>query len=378
MKDLVGPRRRMPAELWSLIFWERVMEDEEEFEESDRYEPPPFTTLKLTWVCRLWRQIVTQQPALWSYITILPALYLSSKHCERLNFFKERLKGHLPTVYMGEIRDGPEKEGVHLGSILRIFNAIETLELRVTTKASDAERLLGATSLHINVLCLNPSFQRRLSTGTKVMLSYDAVSNIKTIKCYDSKAANKASWTASTWRDAKYTRTKRSTSLKNAVLKIFNGRIFLPQLRRLSVSHRSSEDVNEMLRVWSSFLTKHRRGDTISELTICDPRTRSPPDSDSVFGKVISWTPKICSLKLTGSCITPALKGLVNSGNIPSGLIQLDLRNSVDVMEDDVHTFLIAFYGTKRDKLSIAIQECNKISAVEMHHLNISNDNLSS
>lgn len=65
MKDLVTPRRRMPYELWVQIFTRRVMEDEAEYATSNKEECPPYTVLRLTWVCRLWRAIITAQPALW-------------------------------------------------------------------------------------------------------------------------------------------------------------------------------------------------------------------------------------------------------------------------------------------------------------------------
>jgi hypothetical protein len=100
MKDLIGPRRRIPDELWSMIFWDRVMEDEEEYQVTWREGNPPFTTLKLSWVCRLWRQIIIEQPSLWQYIALPRTLYLSPAQVERVKYCQQRLKEHPSKLYM--------------------------------------------------------------------------------------------------------------------------------------------------------------------------------------------------------------------------------------------------------------------------------------
>lgn len=100
IRDITSSRRRMPDELWTLIFKERVMEDELPYTSSHISKPPPFTTLRLTWVCRLWRTIIEEQPLLWRYIAIPFSRYLSVAQLERIKYFMRRIRNIPPYVYV--------------------------------------------------------------------------------------------------------------------------------------------------------------------------------------------------------------------------------------------------------------------------------------
>lgn len=156
MKDLVGPRRRLPDEVWSLIFWERVTEDEEAYGQTWRDENPPFTTLKLTWVCRLWRQIVSNQPSLWRYITLPQNYYLSTAQVERFNHFKERLKGCSPKIYMvpGSVGGRSDEGGVYLKTVLRGLPTIGLFEAHIIRDPKPLESFLTSTQLQVEELAL--------------------------------------------------------------------------------------------------------------------------------------------------------------------------------------------------------------------------------
>jgi hypothetical protein len=143
MRDLIGPRRRVPDELWAMIFWERVMEDEEKYELTWREEKPPFTTLKLTWVCRLWRRIITDSPSLWQYIPLPHALILSPAQVERFKYFQERLKGHTPRMYMVYGSEGVQKDGIDLQSLLAGFKRFLHFEAQIFRGSSALEDLLN-------------------------------------------------------------------------------------------------------------------------------------------------------------------------------------------------------------------------------------------
>jgi hypothetical protein len=142
MKDLVTSRRKIPEELWRQIFKQRVFEDEQEYEASDREERPPFTVLRLSWVCRVWREVVVGQRSLWQYIPIPYSHHISRRQHARIDYFRKRLRNHPAVVFMTRGRQEVPNTEFELKRLLKRFSSFQRLDLYVSPDDSIALNIL--------------------------------------------------------------------------------------------------------------------------------------------------------------------------------------------------------------------------------------------
>jgi hypothetical protein len=374
MRDLIGPRRRVPDELWAMIFWERIMEDEDEYEHTWREETPPFTTLKLTWVCRLWRRIITDDPSLWQYIPLPHALLLSPTQVERFEYFQERLKGHPPRIYMVYGSEGVQKDRVDLQSMLAGFQRLLYLEAQVFRGSSALEELLNTFQLETEGLALVSSPGEE---GNEVnsYLSYDAIKNAKSLCChcvrprvhrssFEGKQAQldslllqlhrvdnqdlvdflEASGTAkltvdlnNNWsvergirnqQDTVLTRLTDITAHLHVLKRVFNEHVFLPNLRVLTVQHESALNLGEVMEPWMSFLSVHERRDIITTLGISWMTDQEYSEEIMpIFSGFMNQVSNADCLILKEHAVVPSLKAMVNSQRIPPSIVSIKIHS---------------------------------------------------
>ncbi|KAG8811217.1 hypothetical protein FRC17_002572 [Serendipita sp. 399] len=77
---------RVPPDVWVDIFRWRVQGDLDEFYATPDTRPFQPTVMILSKVCRLWREIIEQEPELWSHIAIHPCSWWSHNKTELLKF----------------------------------------------------------------------------------------------------------------------------------------------------------------------------------------------------------------------------------------------------------------------------------------------------
>jgi hypothetical protein len=418
MKDLIGPRRRIPEEIWSMIFRERVMEDEEEYGKTWRKGRPPFTTLKLTWVCHLWRQIVTVQPSLWKYIALPRTLSLSSAQVDRVKHFRKHLNVHSPNFYMAYGSEGAGFDGVHLGALLAGLPSINRFEAQISTEPSLIQAFLNTIEIPIQDLVLISSPDGK-EHELDLALSYHAIKNIKSLYClgvrpcvvplisetrqaqldslfltlFDIKntdlilflemsgAAVLHFEPSGDWSNEEETGIEQdvlltrlnSISLPLPVLKFaFNQHVLVPNLRTLAVDLYVNYNIDESLGLWTSFLSIHERRDNITSLEVLEvPDDNSSAEERSeMLSKFINQLPNLKYLTIRGAAVVPALQGMVDSEEIPSGIVMLEVSGCDSVTEDLIMAFFKAYYTRKRAGLSrVRIFDCSLISKDALQRL---------
>jgi hypothetical protein len=420
MKDIVGPHRRVPNELWSAIFWERVTEDEEDYGKTWRSEAPPYTTLKLTWVCQLWRQIVTNQSALWRYISIPNSIYVSPSQRDRVELFKLRVKTCSPSIYMtpGSVFMGKNK--IHLKSLLGGFNMLKRLELRVFPDVKPFELLLKELELHIEELALISLDKGRLRDIT-INLSYQAIKNVNAITCssirpridtvtfqdkqaqlyslrlYQLAVDNKetiAFLEASgvtflnldmrhgcTFPEDNFVDSDKALTCLEAIkapfsaLSLFNRHVYLPNLRTLQLTRAGNMSATETLRVWDSFITSHDRKDTIETLELSGlPEIESPSDAAKFCSDLIIQLPNLVRLFLTGNAAAPSLQSMTDSKNFPPKLDEINICAQGNVTEGHILAFMEAYYAEDRDYLFLNLRNCTSLSSEAKIRLNLAHE----
>jgi hypothetical protein len=425
MKDLLSPRRRIPNELWSLIFWERVMEDEDEYEDTWREEKPPFPTLKLTWVCRSWRKIATDQSTLWQYIALPRTLHLSPVQADRVKYFLERLNGLPPTFYMVFRTKSAENNGVHFQTLFSPldFPSIRRFEAQIPLESDSVPKFLNSIGIPIEDLVLISS-----SKGEEhehdLILPYDAIKAVKSLECYgihpciDQSLSNeeqgqldslhlsiyevnneqlilfletsgaaaltvdpRGEWSideeGEIERDALLTRLN-TISIPLPVLKFaFNQHVLVPDLHTLTLNLFTSFNIDESLDLWTSFLSVHERGTKITTLGISgvpDPEEEPPEKMSAMLSKLINTVPNIADLTLKGKAVVPSLQGMADSKQIPPGIVTLKISDCDDVTEDLIITFLTAYYANQRGPLFLEIVSCASISEDAEQRLDLAQD----
>lgn len=417
MKDLLGPRRRIPNEVWSLIFWERIAEDEEEYDEGWRKGSTPYTTLKLTWVCQLWRQIIIDQPSLWCFIALPQDLYITSMQADRLRYFKERLKGHSPSVYMVYGAKGAKEGGLHLQDLLKELPRVKYFEVQITSDPTSLERFLDNAQVATQDLYLVAS-PRNMESETDLKISRNALKNVKSLACHgvrptcsadpsegeyigpDSlymrlqdirpedlvpflEASGVATFTIECYDDLGFyevdevgqdlllTHLTMVTAPVQALKFIFHQQALLPNLHTLNVDHDSTCNIADTMEFWASFLSIHERRDTITTLKISglpyvvtpdEASDEMPDEVPDMFSDFINQLPKLERLDLEAESVVLSLKGLVKSKKIPSNLVTIRILGSDDVTEETITAFLKVFYMKTCDAVSLEIQECRLIT----------------
>ncbi|PVF93178.1 hypothetical protein CPB86DRAFT_743120 [Serendipita vermifera] len=423
MKDLIGPRRRIPNELWLLILWERVMEDEEEYVETWRKGRPPYTTLKLTWVCRLWRQIVTNQPSLWRFIALPETVYLTSVQADRLRYFKERLRGYPPDFYMEPAAKSTMNDISSPKTLLKGFPRIKSFEARVTSDPKVLEWFLDTSQLEVEELYLVAAPRDKRSESS-LALTYNAIKNVKSLFCVgvtphcgtnrsedrhaelDSLCLSlrsistdgvlaflKASGTSTLsvecyadwviWgfegeQDISLTRLTTITAPPQALKSMFHQRVLLPNLHTLTVEQDSTRDVIGTTEHCISFLSIHERQNTITTLGISGQPLIDDEEFEgtqvevaSMYGDLINRLSNLGRLILKGKAVVPSLKGLAASRKIPPSIVVVKISESDEVEEEHIIAFLQEFYSKQRNPLSLKIKGCVSITKEIEEHLDV-------
>jgi hypothetical protein len=409
MKDLTSSRRRIPDELWAQIFEMRVGEDEEKLTSRDFSGPAPFTVVRLTWVCRLWRTIITRKPSLWRYIAIPSRQHISHNQWDRIRYFRQRLKNNSPHVYAVPKASSFDNSRYSFRDLLTQFDSFQRMKLYVPRDSFYIESAFEVSQPHVHELLLigdypgthpaigipslDMSFLLRnvhtLScTRVRPYISVDSISNMPHLRSVhlDLPAISPHSMTsflsaASTLNSVTLDHidgrpeyvdpyltveqnlpnvTTLSTTL-SILTHVFKANIRLPSLKTVYVRvwHHSSDE--RALERWDSFLSAGQRRNTINTLGFTlNPRWTTPPSTIEKVAQFIKRLPKCQRLKLTGVLVVPILERLAE--DIPEELHHLIAAKSDEVTEEHFETFIKAFYSKRNRPLSLQIDECSSIS----------------
>jgi hypothetical protein len=156
------------------------MEDEAEYATSNKEECPPYTVLRLTWVCRLWRAIITAQPALWQYIPIPCADTCCYNQKERIEYYIRRVKSYPPTVYMTRWIHDRHFPKFRLSNLLKQITHFKLLELYVVPDDEVTDEILRELRPNAQELVLiNAKIQRKAHS----VLSTNTLQKVNTLSC---------------------------------------------------------------------------------------------------------------------------------------------------------------------------------------------------
>jgi len=407
-KDLVGARRRVPAELWAQIFLESVRRDEKEFEVVGREGSPPFTSLRLSWVCKFWRAIAQTQPALWQYIAIPRAVEVSQYQWERVRFYLSLAKAYPPSVYVVPECRGEPGSGLRTHQLLQQFERFRKLELRVSRRTSEAEDLLATLEPNVDELVLVGTFKAG-TPGTNCPLNYGALVNVKGITCVhlqpfmrnpspnvevrhlttakfiqnalDSRSVLQFLEALPTVEDveielladfscdADIARAsivlpgiKRISGGIDVLCGLFTQAEALPNLEHVTLKSETGNGKEDSGIQWSHFLGIHSRATSIQSLTlgtIVVPATTT--NIAEAYARIVQQLPHLHSLHLMEDAIVHALEGMRITQNIPTEL-RILLLSGDTVKEDHIATFLRYFHTTRRADLELGFVDCPTLS----------------
>jgi hypothetical protein len=412
MKDVISSRRRIPDEVWLQIFTERVIEDEEPYTHMDLEGPPPFTTLRLTWVCRLWRTIIIEHPALWRYIAIPLVEYPTQQQWDRIRYLKNRLGSISPYVYtVSGTQIGTYKGDtfVHLVKEFACFERLKiyanrpfmphlfgslqpnTQEFIIIGKRQEEggpDIAWNVSSFLENIRSLR-TINALLHTGTSshlqtVHLSLRSIHPVSIMTFLDT-VTSLTTLSISIISPVGYCQETGAPQITLANLVslscdivclgfIFRPNIHLPKLKNLSlvgVLYYKDDASNEYVRQWwDDFISVDQRRDAISSLILL--ATCSPLWQANTAGRcdyIINSLPNIKSLTLEDSTVVPALDGL--SKHIPQSLLQLTIANSDQVEEHHLEEFITSLYEQKVEVFSLQIDNCALISEERKERLSL-------
>jgi hypothetical protein len=408
MKEVIGPLRRMPDELWLQIFEERVTDDEEIYEKNMRAGKIPFTVLKLTWICRHWRWIITEHPPLWRYIAIPRALSTTESQWERIEYFRQRVKKMPPIVYTVRHSRGLERSGFYLRDLLRRFSSFKSLELFVSRRFENVDYLLASARPRMEELILR-GFPKEGDPVIHCAIRHKAFHHVKTLSCFhvqpiirEDFGEEEAELTSLNFCQADIEQFATITFLDDltsittvtidmiapftidgdpinsattlnhittlsanlvVLTTLFNGNVILPNLQSVTVRQEPTMSMYDTKAHWASFLSHHKRKETISTLGILGlPFIESPEEGTKSWGPFIGQAASVTHLVLEGPAVVPVLENLVATKSIPSKLVKLTISNDDSVTEEHVVSFLRAFYSEKREPLSLQILDSVSLS----------------
>jgi hypothetical protein len=409
MKDVISSRRRIPDEVWLQIFTERVIEDEEPYTHMDLEGPPPFTTLRLTWVCRLWRTIIIEHPALWRYIAIPLVEYPTQQQWDRIRYLKNRLGSISPYVYTVSGTQMGTYKGDTFVHLVKEFAYFERLKLYVNrpfmphlfgSLQPNAQEFIiigkrqeeGGPNIAWNVSSFLENIRSLrtinalLHTGKSshlqtVHLSLRSIHPVSIMKFLDTVTSlttlsitiiSPMGYCQETGASQITLENLVSLSCDIACLGlIFRPNIHLPRLKNLSLvgvlHYKDDEYVRQW---WDIFISVDQRRDAISSLILlatCSPLWQA--NTAGRCGYIINSLPNIKSLKLEDSTVVPALDGL--SKHIPQSLLQLKIANSDQVEERHLEQFITSLYEQKVEVFSLQIDNCALISEERKERLSL-------
>ncbi|PVF97915.1 hypothetical protein CPB86DRAFT_759473 [Serendipita vermifera] len=408
MKEVIGPLRRVPDELWLQIFLQRVTDDEEEYAENRRAGKIPFTTLRLTWICRHWRWIITEHPLLWRYIAIPRALSITEVQWDRIDYCRQRLKDTPSVVYTVRHSRGKDKSGFQLRELLRRFKSFKYLELFVSRRFNNVDYLLASARPHVDELVLR-GFPKEGDPVIHCPMRHKGFQHVKVLSCFHAQPTISEDFTDEgselttlTFSQADIDQsatieflndmtsittviidmippftingdpvesatTLRSLTTLNANLivmnNLFNGNVLLPCLQYVTVRHEPTMSWYDTQAQWASFISRHQRRDTISTLTIDSlPFFESQDEVKEACSAFIGQATAISHLVLRGIAVVPVLESLVTTRNIPPKLTRVTILEDQAVNEDQITEFLRVYYSKMRQRLELQIIDCPSLS----------------
>jgi hypothetical protein len=412
MKDVISSRRRIPDEIWVLIFMERVKEDEEPYTYADLPEPPPFTVLRLSWVCRLWRTIILEQPVLWRYIAVPFLENPSTSQWHRVQYFRERVGAIAPYVYtvrpskpsrvpfhnfvdmfeqftnFGRLKLNIESESTFIG---RLVATLRPTVQDLTLVGELVERSVPDLHLNISPFFHNVKFLRCIhvlpfdlltlqgQTGTTIPhletidLDLHHVSPARLISLLRNTPSLTTlvlhlPWTHSSNHVTSAVTLVNITSIScdlRTLTLVFDSNVSLPKLSNLSIEqvlkYKEGDYNDRVLGRWDSFISVENRRDKISSLGLSSsvPRVHQIKTAGRC-SHIINSLQRIECLVLTGSPVVPALEELAEK--FPPSLVELTVTNSKYVEEVHINAFIKSLYERKVRSFSLKFDNCPSIS----------------
>jgi hypothetical protein len=414
MKDLISSRRRIPDEIWVQIFTAGVKGDEEPYTRTDQYRTPRLTTLRLTWICRLWRAIITEQQPLWRYIYIPLMEHLTQNHLDRIRYFKSRLKAIPPYVYTVGVTEISTYKGHLLADLFKEFPSFGRLKLNIKhdgyfTKQllrsldSDVQELIlvgrsqpeGRHAVHIDISCLPKSIQSLRCTGLQlyesttttnqvkrgtpylksIHISTDRISQPKVIPPLRAiKSLTTFTITCLFLTIFSYEPISGNATLANltsiscdiqTLAIVFGSNIHLPKLTNLSVEtaahYEDDRSPHLVKKWWNDFISVDQRRNGISSFRLlANYSLDQKADFSERCNHLINSLSNVNTLGLEGYAVVPALRELAK--NIPPSLTRVTMADSDEVEEDVIEAFITSLYKRKVGVFSLQIDNCALIS----------------
>ncbi|PVF97919.1 hypothetical protein CPB86DRAFT_759479 [Serendipita vermifera] len=404
MKDMVGARRRTPNELWLQIFNEVLNGSEGHYISGQRNDTPPFTALKLTWVCRRWRELVMGQPSLWRYIALPYAISVSPKRRDRILHYIEHLKLCPPTMYVAHWDAGIKEGYVSLAEILKRIPRFERLELPISASNTDSEALLATVqpnAVHL-VLVSRPS---EGPSVTPANLAYTCIQKVQHVSCLNVRpqirghtqplhlkslhltqphidnvelvtfleATSVVTVTIEMYlpfmisgspAEVDITLPNLTTLTTNlfVLVTLFNDHVFLPNLHTLTMIQQRSRKIQDIQARWTSFITTHQCKDTIRTLGISSPHRENSAKLLSIYQDFITQVKNVKHLVLDEAAVILGLNAMVNANYVPSTLIKLTISKSSDVTKEEIDAFSKVLNSARHEQLSLRIEDCPSLS----------------
>lgn len=371
-KDLIGPRRRVPSDVWAEIFGIMVEEEEAAYESTSREGSPPFPTLRLACVCQLWRRIAFNQPKLWRFIPIPRTLELSFGQWACLSLYQTNVKAVRPVVYVVPDSKRVTGSGIHVVELLKRFTSFQVLELRVSRRNSEAEDILAVLEVPIVQLKLIGTHKRG-SAGTSCPLKRIALQRVQSLSCLhvqpsirnstpgeEEMSIIKVDFIQSNL-DARPTilflealssiqtvsitlsspffidgdgfrssitlscLTRVEFSLEFAHL-LFPNEVSLPKLNTVVITSSTLGSSTALVN-WTTFLSYHKRQESLKSLTIAAlPFGLDYHDSSDSYSSILRDISSLTHLTLVGEAIEPFLRDMHLALN--TNLEQLTLQKA--------------------------------------------------
>jgi hypothetical protein len=416
MKDLVTPRRRMPDELWVQIFTIRVMEDEAEHATSSKDGCPPYTVLRLTWVCRLWRTIITGQPVLWQYIPIPCSDLCCYIQRERIEYYIQNVKSYPPTVYMSSWTLDWHPLEFRLSDVLKQITYFKRLEIYVALSEEVADELLNGLRPNAHELVLmNGRTKRKAYT----VLSANTLRRVDTLSCVRLQPRCKESsddegdWECSapivkvirittahfnTESMIDFLRLSQTVDLAiklispyriddlylyisttlphlttlsadlHVLAALFDCCVAIPNVYSVTVQLDWNTCLDESLELWTTFLSAHQRKEQLTTLGISGPDVEVEQKNrvEMCIG-LINNSPNINHLILEQSIVTSTLEIL--PGHFPPGANRLTITKSDNVTETHLVQFIRSVQESRSGSLTLEIQQCRLVSEQAIERL---------
>ncbi|CAG7854362.1 SubName: Full=Uncharacterized protein {ECO:0000313/EMBL:CCA71609.1} [Serendipita indica DSM 11827] len=357
-KDLIGPRRRVPSDVWAEIFGIMVEEEEAAYESTSREGSRLFRH-------SAWLVFVSCGDAL---LSTSPNFGGSSQFLEHSN----SLLAVRPVVYVVPDSKRVTGSGIHVVELLKRFTSFQVLELRVSRRNSEAEDILAVLEVPIVQLKLIGTHKRG-SAGTSCPLKRIALQRVQSLSCLHVQPSIRnstpgeeemsiikvdfiqsnldarptilflealssiqtVSITLSSpfFIDADGFRssitlsclTRVEFSLEFAHL-LFPNEVSLPKLNTVVITSSTLGSSTALVN-WTTFLSYHKRQESLKSLTIAAlPFGLDYHDSSDSYSSILRDISSLTHLTLVGEAIEPFLRDMHLALN--TNLEQLTLQKA--------------------------------------------------